>query len=74
MRPGARALATAAEDCWRAILARDAVRFGDAFRRSFEAQVSMFPRMLDDGIRAVVDRYRGEAPAGSCLALEAVAT
>jgi hypothetical protein len=51
---GARALAAAAEDSWRAILARDAVRFGDAFRRSFEAQVSMFPRMLDEGIRAVI--------------------
>jgi galactokinase/mevalonate kinase-like predicted kinase len=59
--PGARALATAAEDCWRAILACDAIGLGDAIRRSFEAQVSMFPRMLDDGIRAVIDRYRSAA-------------
>ena len=58
---GARALAAAAEDCWHAILSRDTVGFGDAFRRSLEAQVSMFPRMLDDGIRAVIERYKGAA-------------
>jgi galactokinase/mevalonate kinase-like predicted kinase len=39
----ARALADAACDCWDAILARDVHAFGDAFRRSFEAQVAMFP-------------------------------
>jgi cytidyltransferase-like protein len=58
---GARALAVAADDCWHAILARDSQRFGDAFRRSFEAQIAMFPRMVDEGILAVVERYRGEA-------------
>jgi len=58
---GARALAGAADDCWHAILARDSQRFGHAFRRSFEAQTAMFPRMVDEGILAVVDRYRDEA-------------
>jgi hypothetical protein len=58
---GARALADAADDAWRAILARDAVRFGDAFRRSFDAQIAMFPRMVDEGIRAVIERYKNSA-------------
>jgi hypothetical protein len=52
---GARALSEAAEDCWRAVLARDARAFGDAFRRSFEAQVAMFPLMVDDNIRHVIE-------------------
>ena len=58
---GARALAEAADDCWHAILARDSRRFGDAFRRSFDAQIAMFPRMVDEGIHAAVERYRHEA-------------
>jgi len=56
--PGAKALADAACDCWNAVLARDVRAFGDAFRRSFEAQVTMFPRMVDDDIQAAIDRYR----------------
>jgi cytidyltransferase-like protein len=58
---GARALADAAEACWRAILARDLCGFGDAFRRSFEAQVAMFPRMVDEDIHHVIDQYRNAA-------------
>ena len=58
---GARALADAADACWSAIRARDVRRFGDAFRRSFEAQVAMFPRMVDEEICRVIDRYRGVA-------------
>lgn len=53
-RERARALSVAAEDCWRAMLARDAHAFGDAFRRSFEAQVAMFPLMVDESIRDVI--------------------
>ena len=52
---GARALSEAAGDCWRAALARDARAFGDAFRRSFEAQVAMFPLMVDDNIRHLIE-------------------
>jgi cytidyltransferase-like protein len=53
-RERARALSVAAEDCWRAMLARDGPAFGDAFRRSFEAQVAMFPLMVDESIREVI--------------------
>ena len=57
----ARALAEAAEACWEAILARDARGFGLAFRRSFEAQVAMFPKMVDEGILQMIDGYRDRA-------------
>ena len=58
---GARALAEAAESCWRAMLARDAPAFGAAFRESFEAQVAMFPLMLDESIREAIEECRDGA-------------
>jgi galactokinase/mevalonate kinase-like predicted kinase len=57
----AQALAAAASDCWEAILACDLRAFGDAVRRSFQAQVAMFPRMMNDHIRAAIDPYRDVA-------------
>ena len=42
-----RALASAADACWAAILARDLEGFASAYRASFEAQVAMFPGMVD---------------------------
>ena len=41
------ALAAAADACWKAILERDLEGFASAYRASFEAQVSMFPGMVD---------------------------
>jgi len=58
---GARALADAADECWNAIRAKDAQAFGNAFRRSFEAQVAMFPKMVDDGIRTMIEQNRDGA-------------
>lgn len=40
-------LAKAADDCWSAIMKRDLEGFAAAFRASFEAQVSMFPGMVE---------------------------
>ncbi len=57
----AKALADAASDCWQAILACDLRAFGDAVRRSFDAQVAMFPHMMNDHIRRAIDRYRDVA-------------
>lgn len=51
------ALAAAADDCWAAVMARDLPAFADAFNRSFEAQVSMFPAMIAEGLQPVIDRY-----------------
>jgi cytidyltransferase-like protein len=55
---GTRDLAAAADAAWAAALRCDAVAFGDAVRRSFEAQIAMFPRMVDADILQLVEQYR----------------
>jgi galactokinase/mevalonate kinase-like predicted kinase len=56
-----RALAAAADGCWRAILSRDEKEFGRQVRASFEAQVRMFPQMMNRGVRAAIKQYAGKA-------------
>lgn len=56
-REGARALADAAEGCWRAALAHDLPAFGLQVRRSFEAQIAMFPNMANDLVHQLIQRY-----------------
>jgi len=58
---GARALAEAAEGCWQAILSRDLPAFGACFRRSFEAQIAMFPNMADEAVFRTIEQYRSQA-------------
>ena len=58
---GARALAAATYSCWSAILTRDIAQFGESVRRSFEAQVAMFPHMVNPDIEALIDRHRDTA-------------
>ena len=41
------ALATAADNCWQAILAMDLKAFATAYQASFAAQVAMFPAMVN---------------------------
>ena len=60
-RDGARALAEAAGSCWQAILAHDIEHFGQFFRASFEAQVAMFPHMLNDEVTRLLQQYREQA-------------
>lgn len=45
--PKVKALADAADACWNAILAKDLTAFAAAYRASFEAQVAMFPGMVN---------------------------
>ena len=52
-----RSLAQAADDCWKAIMDRDLSRFAAAYRASFEAQVAMFPAMIQPGVQDYIDRY-----------------
>lgn len=56
-----RALALAAETCWEAILRQDQIAFGQAFRQSFEAQIALFPNMVDPGILALIEAFREKA-------------
>jgi cytidyltransferase-like protein len=60
-KKGAKALADAAEGCWKAILKKDIVEFGKEFRNSFEAQINMFPNMVDDEIFKIIKLYQNKA-------------
>jgi hypothetical protein len=60
-RQRAKALAEATEGHWQAILDRDIVRFGRTMREGFEAQVAMFPSMMNERVAALIDEYRDHA-------------
>ena len=52
-----RALAQAADECWEAILQKDLEHFASAYKASFEAQVAMFPAMIQGSVQSYIDRY-----------------
>lgn len=54
-------LTSAAEDCWKAILNKDIHAFARAYQESFNAQVTMFPKMLNDKVQAVIEDYSKKA-------------
>lgn len=58
---GVKALSTAAEKCWEAILKRDLKAFATAFQASFDAQTAMFPAMLSNGVEEWIERYKEKA-------------
>lgn len=58
---GVKALTTAAEQCWDAIMKRDLTAFAAAFKASFEAQTAMFPAMLSNGVEEWIARYQDKA-------------
>lgn len=55
--PKVKALAKAADDCWNAILAKDFEAFASAFKASFDAQVAMFPAMIQGCVQGFIDEY-----------------
>ena len=52
-----RALAAAADRCWDAIQRMDLAAFASAYKASFDAQVAMFPAMIQPGVQDYIDRY-----------------
>ncbi len=62
-----KALADAADDCWKAILAHDLGGFAAAYKASFAAQTAMFPGMVnpsvdgevapDASVQPMIDKY-----------------
>ena len=50
-------LAKAADDCWQAILAKDFEAFASGFKASFDAQVAMFPAMVQGCVQSFIDKY-----------------
>ena len=61
------ALTSAADRCWEAMLARDLNDFAAAFADSFDAQVAMFPAMMQPGVQEHIDRWRDKALAWKML-------
>lgn len=60
-------LTSAADRCWEAMLARDLNDFAAAFADSFDAQVAMFPAMMQPGVQEYIDRWRDKALAWKML-------
>ena len=51
------ALAGAADRCWSAIISRNLDAFATAYRDSFDAQVAMFPAMIQGSVQSYIDKY-----------------
>lgn len=62
-----RDLTEAAGRCWDAIMRKDLKGFAEAFRDSFNAQVAMFPAMMQPGVAEWIDRIRDKALAWKML-------
>lgn len=54
-------LANAAESAWETILQKDLQSFAKYFKESFEAQIAMFPAMINDEINEAIKNYQNEA-------------
>jgi cytidyltransferase-like protein len=57
-RERSKALADATESHWQSILDQDIARFGKSMREGFEAQISMFPNMMNERVASLIDEYR----------------
>jgi hypothetical protein len=57
----AKALADPTEACWQAIQAQDIEAFGRTIRESFEAQIAMFPNMMNESVAQLIEKYRDKA-------------
>ncbi len=60
-KENAKALAVATDQCWDSIQKQDVRAFGASIRATFEAQVAMFPNMLNDAGRDLIEKYRDKA-------------
>jgi cytidyltransferase-like protein len=59
-QPNAMNLANAANKCWDAIKKKNLNNFGIAFRESFEAQIAMFPNMVNPDIVEIIENYKND--------------
>lgn len=50
-------LAKAADDCWEAIMNKDLEAFAAAYKASFDAQVAMFPAMIQGTVPSYIEKY-----------------
>ncbi len=57
----AKALSVAAADCWNAVLRKDLQAWGRATTDSFNAQIKMFPHMVDAEVLSTLNHYKDQA-------------
>lgn len=57
----AKALSISADDCWRALLKKDLEAWGKATTDSFNAQIKMFPHMIDPEVSLILEQYKDRA-------------
>jgi galactokinase/mevalonate kinase-like predicted kinase len=50
-----------AEMVWEGLNKKDINLFAEGFTKSFNSQITMFPKMMNDKIAAVIDTYRDTA-------------
>ncbi|MDR0725091.1 MAG: adenylyltransferase/cytidyltransferase family protein, partial [Prevotellaceae bacterium] len=56
-----KALSEATDECWHAILEKNTAKFSDSVRKSFEAQIKMFPKMADAKVLENIEYFRSKA-------------
>ncbi|MDH6309159.1 cytidyltransferase-like protein [Dysgonomonas sp. PFB1-18] len=57
----AKKLSDAAIACWEALKQKDLKLFGTAVRNSFEAQITMYPHMVNKDVFDIIDKYKDKA-------------
>jgi len=55
--PKVKALAKAADECWNAIMEKNFEKFHSAFKASFEAQIALFPAMVNEEVQSYIDKF-----------------
>lgn len=58
---GAQALSESAKMAWNSLMKQDLKAFGESVTQSFEAQIAMFPNMVDSYILSLIDKYKDQA-------------
>lgn len=53
-------LSQATDNCWNALLNRDAEKTGKAISESFDAQIAMFPNMVNQDILNQIDQFKSK--------------
>lgn len=59
-KPKVEALAKAADECWNAIMNKNLEAFAAAYKASFNAQIAMFPAMVQGCVQSFIDKYSAE--------------
>jgi len=57
-KSGAQALSVASSECWNAIKSKDTKTFGTSMRCAFEAQIAMFPNMMNRTIKELIEKHK----------------